>query len=334
MLTNERAAHAALDRARPALIRLAGESGTEDRAADLVELWDDTQSAMRALIGGSPLAGQALIHELRNRGLLSLDQAHALVSFAAVRERAERADYVPTTGDVDAARAAVMQLEAALATGTAPDAGHHTSGGPASHAPPATGPVSDPVAADAPAKSREVRRASTLGPVLAIAFIILVAAGFAWWVLGRGGSGLERGIAAYQRGDRLSARAAFAEAARDKPSEALPHVYLGRIAREEGDATTAARELEMAIRLEPGNALAQREMAAHLLAIGNYDLARRFYIRAIELDPTDRNAQGFLGCTMIRLGRVPEGMRFLQRAGQGSWSSCAMPPPMPAAPVQ
>lgn len=328
MLTNERAAHAALDRARPALIRLDGDSGTEDRAADLVELWDDTQSAMRALIGGSPLAGQALIRELRNRGLLSLDQAHALVEFSAVRERAERADYEPTSGDVDSARAAVMQLEAALATAPAAEPARTTAGAPEPHAPIATGPISDPAADDTVPRRREVARASALVPALAIALIVLVAAGVAWWVLGRGGGELETGIAAYQRGDRLAARAAFAEAARDKPDDALPHVYLGRIAREEGDATTAARELEMAIRLEPQNALAQREMAAHLLAIGNYDLARRFYIRAIELDPTDRNAQGFLGCTMIRLGRVPEGMRFLQRAGQGSWSSCIAPPPV------
>jgi tetratricopeptide (TPR) repeat protein len=270
------------------------------------------------------------VKELRQRNVLSLDQAHALVGLASLRERVEQPAYAPTDADAQVARVAIQQLEAAV---MAPPAASVPTGGFAPVAPPRVEEALPIEVVPPPSASR----AGGLRGLLAIIGLVVVLAGGAWWFLARDGgdAALQRGIAAYERGDRAAARSAFADAARDDPKSALPHIYLGRMAREEGDAQTAVRELEMAIRIEPASALAQREMAAHLLAARNYDLARRFYIRAIELDPNDRTAQGFLGCTLIRMGRVPEGMRFLQRAGQGSWSTCAQsmmpvsPPPVP-----
>jgi hypothetical protein len=43
----------------------------------------------------------------------------------------------------------------------------------------------------------------------------------------------------------------------------------------------------------------------------------------VKADPADRLSQGFLGCSLIRLGRTDEGMRWIQRAGSGTWTSCA-----------
>ncbi len=139
----------------------------------------------------------------------------------------------------------------------------------------------------------------------------------------------------------MAARNAFAEAARDDPQDAEPHIYLARMAREEGDAMTAVRELQTAIQLEPRNGTAQREMGSHLLAksiaevnsgnmpaaLQSLNLARSFYVRAVEINPNDRVAQGWLGCVLMRLGQVPVAQSFLSRAGPGDWSTCT---PLPA----
>jgi tetratricopeptide (TPR) repeat protein len=81
-----------------------------------------------------------------------------------------------------------------------------------------------------------------------------------------------------------------------------------------------------AVSLGPTNSLALRELASVSFAQQNYDGARRFYLRAVQADTSDRLALGYLGCSLVRLGRVAEGMKFIQRAGSGSWTSCAPAP--------
>jgi predicted Ser/Thr protein kinase len=134
---------------------------------------------------------------------------------------------------------------------------------------------------------------------------------------------VRRGVRHYASGDKAAAAAAFERAVAADPRLALPHVYLGRIAREQGDLARATRELRAAIELEPRHAAALREMGALQLSAGRADLARSFYVRALEVEPDDRAAQGYLGCALARLGRTAEASRFLARAGSGPWSGCA-----------
>src|SRR5690606_14662965 len=127
--------------------------------------------------------------------------------------------------------------------------------------------------------------------LVALLLILLPLGG--WWMYERRAGGprsLEAAEQLYAAGDRAQARLAWARIAQERPEMALPHVYLGRIARDQGDVSTAQQELQTAIRLEPQNALAQREMGNLLLATGNPDLARRFYTRAVDLNPADRTA--------------------------------------------
>ena len=311
---NQRAALTALDAARPTISRIDLSRDPEDIAAGLLEGWSGTETALRALMGGSALGGQALIRELRQRDLITLDTAHTLLEFQAARDRAGRTEYRPTSTDIAAARNALGALDTELTAGPA---------GPAVL--PVDAPPAEPLA-------EPPRSAFGRGPGLAILLTVgaalLVAIGL-WYFLGRSGGSLERGVSLYASGRREAARGELTKASRDDPESAAPHIYLGRIAREEGDLATAARELQSAVKLEPSNAVAQREMAAFLLATGSNELARRFYVRAVQLAPNDRNAQGFLGCTLLRLGRVDEGRRFMTRAGEGSWSACQAPVPAP-----
>ena len=329
--SQQRAALAALDQARPAIGRLDLSRDPEDLAADIIEGWQAAETALRSLIGSASLSGQPLIREVRQKDLLSLDQAHALVEFSAAHERAQRTDYRPSNTDIGVARAGFQQLEAALRQErTVPPPA------PAAAAVPGTVPVaSDAGAAPFPVAPR--RRGFPLIALIGLLLLLVaIGGGIYYFTAGRSGGPLQAGIAAYSAGDRNAARNHFAEAIRADPKDADPHIYLGRMARDEGDAASAVRELQTAISLEPNNATAQREMGAHLLAqatgqltggnlpgaLQSLNLSRNFYVRAVQLNPTDKSAQGYLGCVLMRLGRVQEANSFWQRAGPGPWTQC------------
>ena len=339
--SQQRAALASLDQARPAIGRLDLARDPEDLAADIIEGWQAAETSLRALIGSASLSGQPLIREVRQRELLTLDQAHALVEFSAAHERAQRTDYRPTAADIGAARTGFQQLEAALRQ-------ERSAPPPAVTAGAATAAPAVPVA-ETPVFPGAKRRGFPL--IALIGLLVLlggIGGGIYYFTAGQSGGPMQDGIAAFTAGNRTVARNAFAEAIRDDPKDAEPHIYLGRLARDEGDANTAVRELQTAIQLEPNNAAAQREMGAHLLAqstgqlnagnlpgaLQSLNLARNFYVRAVQLNPADKNALGYLGCVLMRLGRVQEASSFMQRAGPGAWASCQPLPtlaPVPGA---
>jgi tetratricopeptide (TPR) repeat protein len=323
----QRAARAAFDAARVAFDRLVIATSPDELATSLIEAWDGTEAALRALAGSSALGGLPLVRELRQRNLLSLDEAHALVDFHAAAERVKGGNYTPSSVDVATAQTIVRRL---------PDAFERDAAG-APAATPATGPISAAPGLSTPSAlpptPTPASRSNVLSVVvIAVAVAAIVGAGVYYAMRMRGGtsSELSRARAAYAAGDRVTAKNVFGAVTGNAPTIAEPHIYLGRIAREEGDMATAKAELTRAVELEPQNALALRELAAFLLANGQLDLARSFYERAIRLDPDDKNALGFMGCTLIRQGRIDVGQRFLQRAGPGEWQACAS---LPAAPL-
>jgi cytochrome c-type biogenesis protein CcmH/NrfG len=330
--SQQRAALAALDQARPAIGRLDLSRDPEDLAADIIEGWQAAESALRSLIGSASLSGQPLIREVRQRDLLTLDQAHALVEFSAAHERAQRTDYRPSNGDIGAARTGFQQLEAALRQERVAPPPPAPAAAPVGGAVPTT---PDPVVAPFPGAGR--RRGFPLIALIGLLVLLSgVGGGIYYFTAGRSANALQAGIAAYSAGDRNGARNHFAQAIKDDPKDADPHIYLGRMARDEGDAAAAVRELQTAISLEPNNATAQREMGAHLLAqatgqlsagnlpgaLQSLNLSRNFYVRAVQLNPADKSAQGYLGCVLMRLGRVQEANSFWQRAGPGPWTQC------------
>lgn len=336
-----RQAIAALDAARPAIARLDRSRHPEELAADLIEAWAGVETALRSLMGGTPVGGQALIREARQRQLISFELANALAEFQASRERAQDTSYHPSDADINAAREGFLKLEATLMTPPSDDP-LTTPGQAMSTRGLRTSPLSAPQSVPPPSA-----RKPWLIPLVAVAALVIVVGG-AWAFLARGGNpSIDRGVEYWQRGQRELAVGEFSRAAREDPKAALPHVYLSRMAREVGNMTLAGQEATLAVQAEPENAIALREMGSYLLAAGNHELSRRFYVRALQANPDDRTSQGFLGCALLKLGRTDEGMRWINRAGQGSWSGCgqgmmtppgmapqpgmpgAMPPPIP-----
>jgi tetratricopeptide (TPR) repeat protein len=359
--SDHRTAVAALDAARPLVARLDVAAHPEESAADLIESWSAVETALRAMLGGSSLAGQPLVSEVRQRGLLEYGHAHALLGFLAARDRAVRPDYVPTGDDLVTARSAFQALEQALGVGVAADTGMFTTVRPATDLrgtvqsardvtpqrvgngqgsaplppPPIPGgvaargggmpPAGGMSAAGTDGYARAPRRGPATGLVVggSLAALALVG-GLAWWATQRGGTpaSYERGVAAYRAGQREVARREFAEAVRERPTLATPHVYLARLAREDGDLQRAATELSTAISLDTAAALPYREMGQLQLQAGRADVATRFLERAIRRDNADRVAQGWMGCALTRQGRPDLAQRWYERAGQGDWTAC------------
>ncbi|MGH7679933.1 MAG: tetratricopeptide repeat protein [Gemmatimonadaceae bacterium] len=312
-----RQALAALDAARPSIARLDRSRHSEELAADIIEAWGAVETAMRALIGGSPMAGQTLIREARQRQLITLDQAHALAEFHASRERVQETSYSPTENDINAAREGFLKLEASLMAPPPSDLPAQAPGEAMSTKGLRMSPLGEAQAVPPPGRQR------WWIPAVAVLVVAVLAVG-GWYLFARRDeASIARGVEYWQRGQRELAVAEFSRAARDDPESAIPHVYLSRMAREVGNMSLASQEATRAVQLEGTNAVALREMAAVMLASGNFELARRFYVRALQSNPDDRVSQGFMACTLIKLGRYDEAMRWMNRAGQGSWSSCA-----------
>jgi tetratricopeptide (TPR) repeat protein len=353
MTGDQQSALAALKAVEPIASRLDGSRQPEDRAADILELWQGTEKALRALMGGSQLSGQGLIRELRQRELISLGQAYALLEFLGARDRSNRTTYQVTDNDMVVAREGFRQLadgmSAAAATSDAaapvasappPAAAPPTPPPPTpaspyapppaawsqpGAAPPASPPVAPPPASDAPTYAdRRPRVPSNIWFIVAVLVLALAAIGgyLAFTRRGSPEKQMNEAIAAMQSGRREQAKGGFEKVARENPNLATPHIFLSRMSREEGDLVNARRELETAIRLEPGNPVALREMGLILFSAGNYELSRRFFVRAINANPNDKAAQGYLGCSLARLNRLEEAQRFITRAGPGSWSTC------------
>jgi cytochrome c-type biogenesis protein CcmH/NrfG len=185
---------------------------------------------------------------------------------------------------------------------------------------PAAGPRSRPRGTDTAAATR--RMWIIAGALAAVVVAAIVIGGRGALRRAHARAALQEGIAAFREGRSEIAKTQFLSAIADEPNDPVPHIYLSRLAREGNDLTTASAEGVKAVRLGPNNTQALRELATTLYATQNYAAARAFYVRVISIDPADHTSQGYLGCSLIQLGRAEEGMRWIQRAGTGTWSSC------------
>jgi tetratricopeptide (TPR) repeat protein len=327
----QRNARTALDAVRATVARLDPSTGAEDLAADLIDIWGAVEAALRTLVGGGSLSGQALIREARQRQMISFDLANALAEFQAVFDRVHDTSYKPNASDISAARNAFDKLDTALSADPVADSPRVAPTDP--FAPGSAASATTP-AGVLPSAVPPPRRFPVWMLALAGVVVLALVLGGAYFVFGhRGSDTLQQGIDAYRRGQREVAVNAFNKAAKEDTHAALPHIYLARMARDVGNFTLSSQELQLALQAEPESAIALREMGANLLTQGNYELARRFYVRAAQADPTDKIALGYLGCTLIRLNRSVEGTSFLNRAGPGPWSNCTPTVPPTAAGV-
>lgn len=336
----------ALEAVRPAVERLSSSRSSQDNASDVTAICAGVELALGAVLGRTDLSGQALVRETRQREALSLEQAHAALELFAVRDRMGASGRVDRA-DLDVAREAYDALVRGFGATPVPSATAPALAVPSGIAPASSAAASGPLGAAAYGASEEAPHDAPPShkPVIAVVVVVvLVLLGLYYVMAGRRApSALDAGIAAYTAGHRDSARTFFTRAAGADPRDALPHLYLGRMAREDDDYTTAGKELRTAIQLDPTGAAGQRELGAFFLARGgsfavqsrpdlasqDYDAARRAYVRAIQVNAADTASEGYLACALARLGRAGEAATWLKRAGPGPWSACAASPGAP-----
>jgi tetratricopeptide (TPR) repeat protein len=322
----QRQALATLAATRPAISRLDRSRGASDLAADLRDSWAGVETAIRALLGGSPLSGQPLITEARKRQMLTFDQANALAEYHAANERAGGVGYHPSEADINAARRGFELFEGSLSMANSDERDLPPRGEAMSTKGLRLSPLGTPRPVPLPPE-----RQPWWFVVAGIVVIAALAVG-AWWMLLRGratpDSAFDRGVAEFQAGRRELAAAEFERVVRENPKNGMAHVYLSRLSREAGNAAAAREHATLAVQAEPQNGAALREMGSILLAARDFEMARRFYVRALEADPDDRASQGWLGCSLLMLGRSDEGARWQERAGPGTWTACK-PTPSP-----
>ncbi len=151
---NSQAALAALNGARAVVSHFETSRSAEDLAADIIDLWAATESALQSLVGNSSLTGQQLVRAARQAEQITIEQGHSLLEFLAARDRANRTSYKPTQADGEAALAGFKALESGLNGGapvkqrTPPSSplqaaytprGTQTTQPPSPYAPPAPG---------------------------------------------------------------------------------------------------------------------------------------------------------------------------------------------------
>ena len=323
----------ALSAVRPPISRLDRARPPAELSADVVEAWAGTESSLRALLGGSMVSGAALIHEARQRHMLTLDQANALAAFCAVAVRCAEPVYHPSDDDINVVREGFDQFERSLQM--AEGAPAHVSPGEAmSTRGLRLSPLGTPRPVPLPPEPQPWW-------IVVVAAIVVAGAlgGIGWYAWNRlsyrsESATMGAAIDLFADGKADAARKAFEDIVRRDPADADAHAYLARIARDAGDLKAARDHASLAVQAEPENATALREMASALLASQDYELARRFYVRVVEAAPEDSAAQGYLGCTLLKLGRADEGNRWLERAGPGAWRACMAQAPQGAAGTQ
>ena len=323
MNANQQSALAALRSVQPIAAKLDRSRDGEDRAADILELWQGTETALRALAGGSSLGGQALIRELRQQELISLGQAYALLEFLGARDRANRTTYRASDNDVAVAREGYRQLEEGLAAGEKeppplpPRPGDTAAAGAAapgaaaassryappgsSYAPPASpyapggsraapGPVTPPASTYTPAEpapgysSTGRRMPANLWFIVSLAVIVLIAIG---------------GFMLYSR--------------RSTPSKELEAAIT---MSQTGKREAARAEFARLARDNPNLAAPHIFLARMAREDGDINTARREAETAIRLDPKNATALREMGLILFTTGDYELARRFFVRAIQ------------------
>ncbi len=139
----------------------------------------------------------------------------------------------------------------------------------------------------------------------------------------------QRGLAAYQKGDREGAIALISQAAKLAPAHAIYSFNLARLHEESGQLEPAIVNYRKAIELAPDNAHAHNNFGAVLRATGRYEQAAAAFLGALTINPQFadayynlglvRAAQGALdaaaGCFRQALARRPDFWAALNELG-------------------
>ncbi|HEV3470895.1 MAG TPA: tetratricopeptide repeat protein, partial [Pyrinomonadaceae bacterium] len=130
-----------------------------------------------------------------------------------------------------------------------------------------------------------------------LALVCAAPAGAAPAAQGRADRALAEGVAAFERGDAASARAAFERALAAGGDRALAHTYLGVLADRAGDLKAAERHFAAAVEAAPLLASARNNYGVILMRANRPRLAAAQFEASLKIDPRQPSA-------LVNLGQI------------------------------
>jgi tetratricopeptide (TPR) repeat protein len=122
----------------------------------------------------------------------------------------------------------------------------------------------------------------------------------------------EKGIQRLAKGNRASAKAAFAAAVEAAPEFAAAQYQLGLLVGQEGRHTEAVQRFREALKQLPGNYQCLLSLGQSLLALRDGPQAVSVNEGAVRLRPDDSQAQVQLGFSYLLVGRLDDAEKHLK----------------------
>jgi enediyne biosynthesis protein E4 len=133
-----------------------------------------------------------------------------------------------------------------------------------------------------------------------------------------GSDSMQRGQAAFRRGDWAEAEKSFLAAVREKPGSAAALKWLGMVYTAQNKFDLAEAPFRRACEIDPREELACYYLGRADYALSRYEESRSAFETALRYQPASSRIQRGMGLTLEALGRAPEAERYLKEAAAGN----------------
>src|ERR1039457_2249612 len=128
---------------------------------------------------------------------------------------------------------------------------------------------------------------------------------------------LERGQAAFRRGDWAEAERNFLAAVRERPNSATALKWLGMVYTAQEKFERAEAPFRSACEIDPREELSCYYLGRADYALSRYEESRVAFETALRYQPDSIRIKRGMGLTLEALGRAPEAERYLKEAAAG-----------------
>src|SRR3984957_6481164 len=129
---------------------------------------------------------------------------------------------------------------------------------------------------------------------------------------------LQRGQAAFRRGDWAEAEKSFLAAVREQPGSATALKWLGMVYTAQKKFDLAEAPFRRACEIDPREELACYYLGRADYALSRYEESRSAFETALRYQPASSRIQRGMGLTLEALGRAPDAERYLKQAASGN----------------
>src|ERR1035437_5252272 len=133
-----------------------------------------------------------------------------------------------------------------------------------------------------------------------------------------GPQALQRGQAAFRRGNWVEAEKSFLAPIREQPKSATALKWLGMVYTAQEKFDLAEAPFRSACEMDPDEDLACYYLGRADYALSRYEESRSAFEKALRYQPDSIRIKRGMGLTLEALGRAPEAERYLKEAAAGN----------------